>query len=472
MTYNDPIIVTKNVTLTLNGCDVTANAGIYIQSGTLTITGTGKLYVYGNRAAADTMGHGIIGNVVVNGSRLEVNPADRGDGIQGDLQIIGDASVDVYGGYGGSPQSSGVGSAGGRGISGNVTVSGGSLYVEGGSGGDGAYGVGSKRGGDGGVGIGGNVTIRGGGYLHAIGGSGGMGIDYGSGGAGHYGIVGTLTVTSGSAMVIGGGGGDGYNTPAPNAACYRTITAGVRKESTTGGAWTNISGDTSTLQYVKVEGHGHKFTYSASGSTITAVCSTDECPLQDNTGTLTINHPKGSLVSNGLVRDAVLTGSLSEIVKPAITYTKDGVVVEASQVKDVGDYVATMTLGDAVASVEFTITPSDYIVTIPAKIDAQNSGYNATDGITASGTIDSETKLVITASSANNWNLRDSGIGFVPYYLTTDEGGEKTTRWTFDDYEMAETTTKPMGAVIVDYSKAPAGDYADTVTFTVSMEWK
>ena len=469
-TYNDEIIVTKSITLTLNGCDLTVNGGIYVQSGTLTITGGGKLYVQGKRNSANTMGHGIKGNVIVNNAGLHVSAADRGYGIQGSLEVNGaDASADVYGGYGGDPQSSGVGSGGGTGISGNVTVNGGTLYVEGGSGGDGEYGVGTKKGGSGGAGIGGNVTIKGGGYVHAVGGSGGSGTgDYGNGGNGHYGIVGTLTATSGTAMVIGGDGGDGYSSIAPNAACHGAITAGFRKESSTGDSWKDISGDTSTLQYVKVEGHAHHFNYTASGATITAVCDAEDCLLAGRTASLTLHAPTGSLIADGSIKAATISGEIPQVGTPGISYTKDGVAVAASQVKDAGNYVASIAIGDAVASVTFTIMRPTYIITIPTKLDAKGSGYNATDGISASGEILASQKVVVTASSANNWKLKN-GNNTISYYLTTAEDGPKTTQWTFYEDELAETITKPLGAVVEECSRKPSGEYADTVTFSARL---
>lgn len=465
--FSGEIIVTKSITLTLNGCDVDANAGIYVQSGTLTITGTGKLYVYGTRASTNTMGNGIKGNVIVDGGRLEVSPADGGTGILGNLDIIGDASVDVYGGYGGSPQSSGVGTPGGRGISGNVTFNGGSLYVEGGSGGDGEYGVGSKKGGSGGAGIGGNVTIKGGGYLHAIGGSGGSGTgDNGKGGLGNYGIVGTLTATSGSAMVVGGNGGNGYG---PSEACLGAITGAFRKESTTGGSWTDISGDTSTLQYVQVEGHAHHYSYNADGATINAVCDAEDCLLKNRTASLTLVAPTGILMADGGTKAATISGSIPQVGTPAITYTKNGTAISASQVKDAGDYVASITMGDAVASVEFTIIPPTYFITIPSKLNTKGPGYTATDGISASGMILADKKVVVTASSKNGWKLKN-GNYTIPYYLTTAENGEKKTKWVFYEDELTAGTTKPMGAVLDNYDRIPSGEYADTVTFKAQME--
>lgn len=470
-TYNDEIIITQSITLNLNGYDANAKAGIYVQSGTLTITGGGKLYVDGNRSSTNTMGHGIKGNVVVNNAGLNVNAADRGYGIQGDLEVIGgDASVNVYGGYGGEPQSSGVGSNGGRGISGNVTVNGGSLYVEGGSGGDGAYGEGSKKGGSGSAGIGGNVTIRNGGYVHAVGGSGGDGTgDYGKGGIGQYGINGSLTAISGSAMVIGGDGGNGYD---PSAACYGVITGAFRKESSTGHSWTDISGDTSSLQYVKVDGHAHHYiSYTASGATITATCDAEECLLPNRSASITIKAPTGSLMEDGSTKAATISGEIPQVATPGITYTKDGTAVSASQVKTAGNYVASITLGDAVASVEFTIVPPTYTITIPAKLNAKGSGYNATDGITAGGVILEDKKVVVTASSANGWKLKN-GKTTIPYYLTTAETGAKKTKWVFYKDELDQTVTKPLGAVVEKYDRIPSGEYVDTVTFNAKLESK
>lgn len=470
-TYNDEIIITQSITLNLNGYDANAKAGIYVQSGTLTITGGGKLYVDGNRSSTNTMGHGIKGNVVVNNAGLNVNAADRGYGIQGDLEVIGgDASVNVYGGYGGEPQSSGVGSNGGRGISGNVTVNGGSLYVEGGSGGDGAYGEGSKKGGSGSAGIGGNVTISNGGYVHAVGGSGGDGTgDYGKGGIGQYGINGSLTATSGSAMVIGGDGGNGYD---PSAACYGVITGAFRKESSTGHSWTDISGDKSSLQYVKVDGHAHHYiSYTASGATITATCDAEDCLLPNRSASITIKAPTGSLMEDGSTKAATISGEIPQVATPGITYTKDGTAVSASQVKTAGNYVASITLGDAVASVEFTIVPPTYTITIPAKLNAKGSGYNATDGITAGGVILEDKKVVVTASSANGWKLKN-GKTTIPYYLTTAETGVKKTKWVFYKDELDQTVTKPLGAVVEKYDRIPSGEYVDTVTFNAKLESK
>ena len=65
---------------------------------------------------------------------------------------------------------------------------------------------------------------------------------------------------------------------------------------------------------------------------------------------------------------------------------------------------------------------STYTLTIPSTLTVANSGWNATDGISATGTLASGKKLTVTASSANNWALMN-GNESVGYTLTTAEGG-------------------------------------------------
>ena len=117
---------------------------------------------------------------------------------------------------------------------------------------------------------------------------------------------------------------------------------------------------------------------------------------------------------------------------------------------------------------------TDYVLTIPATLDVQQAGWNATDGLAAqvkSGdTFSATKKLSVTASSANNWTLK-SGDNSVGYTLTTASGGSQTTTWVFsaDELNTSGGTTKAMGIVVDDYSGKPAGTYQDIVTFTASL---
>ena len=112
---------------------------------------------------------------------------------------------------------------------------------------------------------------------------------------------------------------------------------------------------------------------------------------------------------------------------------------------------------------------TSYTLTIPSTLSVANSGWNATDGISATGTLASGKKLTVTASSANSFKLK-SGNNEVGYTLATaSTDTEATTSWTFDS--LSDTATKKdMGIIVDDYSTKPAGTYQDTVTFTAKVE--
>ena len=112
---------------------------------------------------------------------------------------------------------------------------------------------------------------------------------------------------------------------------------------------------------------------------------------------------------------------------------------------------------------------TSYTITIPSTLTVANKGWNATDGISATGTLDSGKKLTVTATSANRWALK-SGENSVGYKLATaSTDTEATTSWTFDSLS-STAATKPMGIIVENYDNKPAGTYQDTVTFTASVE--
>ena len=119
---------------------------------------------------------------------------------------------------------------------------------------------------------------------------------------------------------------------------------------------------------------------------------------------------------------------------------------------------------DAVA-----VTESTYTITIPSTLSVANSGWNATGGISATGTLASGKKLTVTASSTNSWALKSGGnsVGYKLATASTDTAA--TTSWTFDSLS-STATKKDMGIIVEDYSSKPAGTYQDTVTFTASVE--
>ena len=112
---------------------------------------------------------------------------------------------------------------------------------------------------------------------------------------------------------------------------------------------------------------------------------------------------------------------------------------------------------------------TSYTLTIPSTLTVTNKGWNGTDGISATGTLESGKKLTVTASSANNFALK-SGSNSVGYKMATASTDTTAiTSWEFT--ELSNTaTTKTMGIIVDDYSSKPAGTYQDTVTFTAKVE--
>lgn len=121
------------------------------------------------------------------------------------------------------------------------------------------------------------------------------------------------------------------------------------------------------------------------------------------------------------------------------------------------------------ATCDVTVKESTYTLTIPAALTVVDSGWNATDGISATGELASSKKLIVTASSDDEYALV-SGENKVSYKLATaSTDTEATTSWVFDTLS-STTSTKPMGIIVEDYTGKPAGTYTDTVTFTASLE--
>lgn len=110
---------------------------------------------------------------------------------------------------------------------------------------------------------------------------------------------------------------------------------------------------------------------------------------------------------------------------------------------------------------------TSYTITIPSTLNVSGSGWNATDGISATGTLASGKKLTVTASSANSWALKQQGGSETVSYTMkeTSDGAAKTT-W---EFTTLDGTAQGLGIIVDDYSAKPAGTYTDTVTFTASV---
>ena len=113
------------------------------------------------------------------------------------------------------------------------------------------------------------------------------------------------------------------------------------------------SGNRELTANFEIVPHTHSFTYSASGDTITAVCeNTDGNCTDTNGGTLTIFAP-ANLYADGTAKEATVENNLvdTSVAIGDITYSAP----YGLPPKDAGTYTASVTLGGATATVEFTL---------------------------------------------------------------------------------------------------------------------
>ena len=115
---------------------------------------------------------------------------------------------------------------------------------------------------------------------------------------------------------------------------------------------------------------------------------------------------------------------------------------------------------------------STYTLTIPSTLTVADKGWNATDGISATGTLATGKKLTVTATSGDEFALVNQSdntqkVGYTLATASTDTTA--TTSWTFDSLS-STAATQPMGIIVENYDDKPAGTYTDTVTFTASLE--
>jgi len=151
-----------------------------------------------------------------------------------------------------------------------------------------------------------------------------------------------------------------------------------------------------------------------------------------------------------------LTASASALTMLAVSMSAGGVIASAMEAPE-------------------NPTTSDYTFTIPSTPTVTQAGYNATDGVTAKGTLAKGKKLVITASSGDEFALV-SGDNKIGYNLVDTDNAETkfdstavAPSWEFTELN-TNGVTKPLGIVVEDFANKPRGQYTDTVTFTAKVE--
>ena len=123
--------------------------------------------------------------------------------------------------------------------------------------------------------------------------------------------------------------------------------------------------------------HTHRFTYAASGATITATCGAEGCTLPEvegkPTATLTI-AASGGTYDGTTAYGATITDTYSIKGEAKVQYQKKtggsyGIATETAP-KDAGDYKASITVGGATASVEYAIAQADSTANAPTGLTA------------------------------------------------------------------------------------------------------
>ena len=113
------------------------------------------------------------------------------------------------------------------------------------------------------------------------------------------------------------------------------------------------SGNRELTANFEIVPHTHSFTYSASGDTITAVCENTDGNCPDPEGTLTILAPADLYADGTTAKEATIENNLVD-TSVAISY----IIYSAPYglpPKDAGTYTASVTVGGATATVEFTL---------------------------------------------------------------------------------------------------------------------
>ncbi len=136
----------------------------------------------------------------------------------------------------------------------------------------------------------------------------------------------------------------------------------------------------------------HSFTYSASGNTITAECANGEnCPNPQRT--LTISAP-ADLYVDGTAKEATIENNLvdTSVAISDITYSAP----YGLPPKDAGTYTASVTVGGATATVEFTLLNYAAMVTDKDGNELSDSPYKTlADAITAASASEGSTVTLL-----------------------------------------------------------------------------
>ena len=203
--------------------------------------------------------------------------------------------------------------------------------------------------------------------------------------------------------------------------------------------------------------HQHNWGFTSNGATITATCST--CSASG--GSVTINKPAYTTYGDGQSEKATLTENSWQglaVNEDAITYTKGSTSLEAAPT-DAGTYTASITVGDATASVEYTIQradpkASDFTFAAPSPLTYDGNAKTATvkpnTGINGMGAVTVKyfkNGVETEPKDAGDYTVKVSVAEGANYNATTDN--LTTDGWKFTIGKATQTIIVPTDKTIV-----------------------
>jgi len=446
------------------GGDANQNGGtINIYSGTIYSNGDGEGAAIGGGANANG------GEITIYGGEVNAGGTNRGAGIGGGNKGDG-GTITIYGGK----VDSGGGSNGGSGIGGGSQGNGGIINIYGGEiGASGSASDVSGAGiGGGNKGNGGTVTIYGG-FISTGGGYSGAGIGGGYQGSGGDVVVydGRIIASGGNENAAGIGKGDpGGVTGLSNGtlvvdndtlAVYGDYV--LQTDYYDNDRWTSMD--------IRLA-HQHNWSYSASGSSITATCNNPDCSI--TTGlTLTLQGEEYyTYTGSDLSSSISFASGYSEVAfgsSPTINFFDSSDNPVAACI-DVGTYKAKVTFGEATAVLTFNIVkkniePSEY--TVPtAKTNLIYNGeaqslINA--GSATCGTM--KYRLASTSYSTDIPSGTDAG-DYTVYYKVFGDSNHNDTEEASLVVSIAKASPTPIGTLEASY-----GQFLSDVALPSGWAW-
>ncbi|MBQ9721444.1 MAG: InlB B-repeat-containing protein [Oscillospiraceae bacterium] len=209
---------------------------------------------------------------------------------------------------------------------------------------------------------------------------------------------------------------------------------------------------------ISTSNHAHSWSYEASGATITATCSnTDGGHSGELAATLTVVAPALTVYGGTGSAEATITGSIDGVTTPGIVYKKGADTLPAAPA-DAGTYTAKIPMGDATASVEYTVAKADPSCTAP-------TGLTATYG---------QTLAAVTLPDGWTWADDTQSVGsagpnsFPASFTPTDTANYNSV----ENVDVIVTVNKAAITITADDKSSKYDDDLVELTYTVGGAYK